>query len=103
MSFTPAENYNAQQQDLISYWQLYTMQYFLQRIEANLSIINAPPNSVVITVVNVTLFQLAAQYYGDATQWPVIANANNLRDPMILKPTKLIIPAWNQQDTGGIL
>lgn len=101
--FVPTENLSAQQTDMQLYWQLYTMQYYLQRIQANIAIINAPPNAIVVQVINTTLFKLAAQYYGDATQWPVIAHANNLIDPMIFGSMTLIIPPWNQQDTGGIL
>lgn len=95
---------NAEQQVLmLKYWQAYTLQFYLQRISANLALINSPPNAVVINVMNTTLFKLAEQYYGDATQWAVIANANGLSDPMINGPTTLLIPPWNQQDTGGIL
>lgn len=101
--FMPSEDLAAQQADMQLYWQLYTLQFYLQRIQANLAIINAPPNAVVVTVMNTTLFKLAALYYGDATQWPVIARANNLTDPMINSPTTIVIPPWNQQDTGGIL
>ncbi len=79
------------------------MQFYLQRMQANIAIINAPPNAVIIQVMNTNLFKLAALYYSDATQWPVIANANGLYDPMINSPTTLVIPPWNQQDTGGIV
>lgn len=102
-TFVPSENEALQSTDQYNYWQLYTLQFYLQRIQANLAIINAPPNAITITVFNTTLFKLAAQYYGDATQWPVIANANNLEDPFITSPITLFIPPWNQQDTGGIL
>ena len=103
MSSSQNPNLTVQSTDMNTYWQLYTMQYYLQRIQANLAIINAPPNATVITAMNTTLYKLAAQYYGDATQWAVIANANNLYDPMITTPKTLIIPIWNQIDTGGIV
>jgi len=102
-NFVPTESLNQQQVDQATYWQLYTLQFYLQRIQANLGIINAPPNAITITVMNTNLFKLAAEYYGDATQWPIIANANNLTDPMINSSRTLFIPPWNQQDTGGIL
>jgi len=102
-TFVPNMNASQQQQDLYTYYQLYTLQFYLQRMQANITLINAPPNALTVTVTNTTLFALAAQYYGDATQWPVIANANNIYDPMITTPTTLLIPPWNQQDTGGIL
>lgn len=97
------ENYYVQQELMYEYWQLYTLQFYLQRIQANLMLINSPPNAITVNVMNTTLFKLAEQYYGDATQWVIIANANGIRDPMILEPTTLLIPPWNQQDTGGIL
>lgn len=97
------EDLNAQQEDMLEYWQLYQVQYFLDRIEANLNLINSAPNSQIITVVGGNLFDLAKQYYGDATQWVLIAKANNLTDPMINGSAQLIIPPWNGVDTGGIL
>lgn len=90
-------------QQMQTYWQLFALKFYLERIQANLAIINAPPNAQTVNVSKTTLFALAAQYYGDATQWGVIANANGLIDPMITQPTTLFIPAWNQIDTGGIL
>ena len=101
--FVPAEDAAAQQADQYSYYQLYTMQYYLQRIQGNLSLINSPPNGTTVTANNTNLFALAAQSYGDAWQWPVIANANGMTDPMITTQTNIFIPPWNQQDTGGIL
>jgi len=102
-TFVPDENASDQQQDMYVYWQLYTIQFYLQRMQANLSLITSPPNALTVTVMNTNLFALAAAYYGDATQWGIIANANGLTDPMIREPTTLLIPPWNQQDTGGIL
>ncbi len=96
-------NADVQAQLMYEYYLLYTLQFYLERMQSNLLLINAPPNATVITVMNTTLFKLAEQYYGDATQWSVIANANNLIDPMITVPTTLLIPPWNQQDTGGII
>lgn len=48
------------------------------------------------------LFQIAAQYLGDATQWNRIAEANGLTDPMIYGLTTLNIPAPNPAAGGGI-
>lgn len=96
-------NLSVQEQNMQTYWELYTLQYYLQRMQANLAIINSPPNAIIVNVVNTTLFQLAAIYYNDATQWPVIANANGLDDPVINGAMTIFIPPWNQVDTGGIL
>lgn len=54
-----------------------------------------------ITIMNANLFALAAQYYNDATQWIVIAQANGLTDPFLAGQMTLIIPA-NTAATGGL-
>jgi hypothetical protein len=42
----------------------------------------------------VTLFQVAASYFGDATQWYRIAQINNIRDPFSFgAPVSLVLPA----------
>jgi hypothetical protein len=57
-----------------------------------------------ILVAGADLFHLAAQYYGDATQWYRIAIANGLVDPLVTGPTSLLIPGPTAQPTnGGIL
>jgi hypothetical protein len=48
------------------------------------------------------LFQVAAQYLGDATQWNRIASLNGLNDPMIYGLVALRIPNVNGQAGGGI-
>jgi len=41
-----------------------------------------------------TLFQVAAKYLGDATQWIRIAQINNLRDPFSIgAPSVVNLPA----------
>ncbi len=92
-----------QSQNMINYWQAYQMQYLLQRIQNNVLLVNTPPNALSITVVGGNLFALAAQYYGDASQWALIAQANNLTDPMIVGEQTLLIPPLNGIDTGGIV
>lgn len=44
------------------------------------------------------LFQVAAQYLGDATQWYLIAECNNMTDPFFNGPIWITIPA---SDPGG--
>lgn len=55
----------------------------------------ANPNPTVATInsVNPNLFSLSQQYYGDASQWQTIANANGLSDPQPLGKYNLTIPA----------
>ena len=45
-----------------------------------------------VTVVNTTLFHVAALYLGDATLWNLIANANGLSDPLIVGTVQLVLP-----------
>lgn len=48
------------------------------------------------------LFQIAAQYLGDATQWIRIAQLNGLSDPMLAGLITLTIPDTDQNAGGGI-
>lgn len=54
-----------------------------------------------ITVAGGTLFAVAAQQLGDATQWIVIAQANGLTDPMLSGVVTLIIPS-GAAPSGGL-
>jgi hypothetical protein len=56
----------------------------------------------VITVAGGNLFALAAKYLNDATQWIRIAQANNLRDPVLNGVVTLTIPPVNAAAGGGI-
>lgn len=98
-----SEPLDQQALDMTTYWQSYQLQFYLQRIQRNLALINSAPNAQVITVIGGNLFALAAQYYGDASQWALIAQANNLTDPNLSGVNTLLIPPLNNQDTGGIL
>jgi hypothetical protein len=55
-----------------------------------------------ITIAGGNLFQLAALYLNDATQWIRIAELNNLSDPMLSGLNTLLIPDVNPNATGGI-
>lgn len=58
-----------------------------------------------ITVAGGNLFQIAAQYLGDASQWNRIAALNGMVDPMLTGVVvTLTIPAVNKAaGNGGIL
>jgi nucleoid-associated protein YgaU len=56
----------------------------------------------VITVAGGNLFQIAAQYLNDATQWIRIAQANGLSDPVISGLQTLVIPPQDASAGGGI-
>jgi len=98
-----AEPLNQMALDMQSYMQLHQLQFYLNRIATNLGLTAVAPNSQLLTVVGANLFQLAAIYYGDATQWALIANANGLVDPIITGQMTLIIPQLNNVNTGGIV
>lgn len=38
-----------------------------------------------------TLDRLAASYYGDSTQWRLIASANDIEDPLALEPGSILV------------
>lgn len=82
----------------------YEMVNLMTNMQTNVDLIAQGANGAIITVNGANLFQLAAQYYGDATLWTAIANANNLTDTVIQPGTVLTItiPA-NTTTSGGIL
>jgi hypothetical protein len=52
------------------------------------------PRSVHVVTVGETLDWIAHKHYGDSTRWRVIADANNIRNPLKIKPgTALKLPA----------
>lgn len=55
-----------------------------------------------VTVAGGTLFEVAAKYYGTATLWNRIAEANGRDDPVIEGLVELTLPS-NPVDNGGIL
>ena len=46
----------------------------------------------IVTWSGTTLFHVASEYLGDATQWPRIAIINNIQDPFLTPPMPLQIP-----------
>jgi nucleoid-associated protein YgaU len=55
-----------------------------------------------ITVAGGSLYQLALQYLGDATQWARIAEVNGLIDPEISGIVTLQLPQVDSSAGGGI-
>jgi nucleoid-associated protein YgaU len=57
-----------------------------------------------ITVAGGNLYQIAAQYLGDPTQWNRIAQLNGLTDPFIIGTVTLKLPPVDASAAnGGIL
>lgn len=55
-----------------------------------------------ITVIGGNLFQIAAQYLGDASQATRIAQLNGLSDFWLTGQTTLILPNIDPSATGGV-
>ena len=55
-----------------------------------------------IRVADTTLFHVAAQQLGDATQWNRIAALNGLTDPLLKGVCVLLIPPYDASLTGGL-
>ena len=67
-------------------------------------VLQQPLTLQVVTVVSGNLFQVAAQYLGDATQWTRIARLNGMTDPFFTGLVVLKIPPVNPAaGTGGLL
>jgi nucleoid-associated protein YgaU len=56
----------------------------------------------VIMVTGGNLFQIAAQYLGDATQWVRIAQLNDISDPWLSGLVTLNLPEIDASAGGGI-
>ena len=57
----------------------------------------------VIVVTGGSLFQIASEYLGDATQWIRIAQLNGLTDPMLQGLVTLRLPTMDATAGGGIV
>jgi hypothetical protein len=56
----------------------------------------------IVRVADTTLFHVAAQELGDATQWNRIAMLNGLSDPMLSGVVELLLPPYDASVTGGL-
>lgn len=71
------------------------------RIASNLTLTSGSSSTMTVTQTGGTLFDLAAQHYGDPTQWVAIAQANNLTTPYLDGINTIKIPVQTN-NTGGI-
>lgn len=69
---------------------LYGASASLGRVATNL--VDVTSGGARITTAGGDLYTLAAQAYGDESQWPVIARANGLTDPLLTGVNNLTIP-----------
>lgn len=56
-----------------------------------------------ISVVGGTLFRIALEQLGDATQWIRIAQLNGISDPWLSGPVTLQLPARDTKAGGGVV
>lgn len=71
---------------------------------ATTPVLQSPITLQTVTLLSGNLFQVAAQYLGDASQWNRIARLNGMTDPFFTGYTVLKIPAVNPNaSNGGIL
>lgn len=71
------------------------------RMQGNLGGIISSQQTRTDTVAGGTLFDLAAKWYGDASKWTFIAQANGLTDPQVTGVQVLQIPT-TAPATGGV-
>lgn len=83
--------------------QLYNLQSVLGRMSTNLN--TASTTGQTVSVAGGNLQQIAAQQFGDATAWTLIAKANGLKDPQVTGLKTLAIPPAPPagQPVGGVL
>ncbi len=79
---------------------LYNLQALTGRMGGNLGNLNTSGQTV--TQAGGDLYSLASNQYGDASEWALLARANNLSDPSLIGVNNLIIPATTG-GSGGIL
>nr|WP_077813704.1 hypothetical protein [Acetobacter aceti] len=58
--------------------------------------------TIIVSASDISLWHIAAQYLGDATQANRIMSLNGLTDTWILGITTLILPAYDLSQGGGI-
>jgi hypothetical protein len=58
-------------------------------------------NQNILVQSGTTLFHVAAQYLGDATEWYRIAQVNNIADPFLSQMTYLVLPSLRASGGQG--
>lgn len=56
-----------------------------------------------VTVAGGTLFRVALDWLGDATQWVLVAQLNGLSDPMLSGLSTLRLPPVDPNAGGGVV
>lgn len=97
------DNADVVSKDFLNLADAYLLEAFLLQIQRNIVLISKGSDGKNIIINGGNLYQLASQYYGDATLWTTIAKANGLVDPFIYpgEAMSLVIPAQTT-DTDGV-
>jgi hypothetical protein len=80
---------------------LYQIDASLGRISTNLSADGV--SGKLVTMAGGDLYHVAADQYGDASAWPIIARANGLSDPVLKGVQTLTIPEKPNASPDGVL
>jgi hypothetical protein len=72
---------------------LYGISSVAARMQSNLALTGSAATAKTVTVSGGTLYDVAAQHYGDGSKWQAIAQANGLTDPNLTGINTLTIPA----------
>lgn len=75
--------------------QVVAMNNAAKRLGDLLNRLAQPPFVTTLKTINANVFQIASEYYGDVNVWPQIAEANNLREPLIAGARDLQLPPIN--------
>ncbi len=56
-----------------------------------------------VSAADVSLFNVAARVWGDATAWLALADANGIQDPFLSGgPVTITVPDWDPSFSGGV-
>lgn len=90
----------AQTSTMVQLPMLYDVNSLMGRMLTNLAAVNASGAQTVVA--GGDLYRLAADAYGDPNEWPTIARANGLVDPVLTGVQTILIPP-SGQGVDGIL
>lgn len=96
------DNADVVSQDFLNLADAYLLEALLIQIQRNIVLISKGSDGKNIVINGGNLYQLASQYYGDATLWTTLAKANGLVDPFIYPGVamNLVIPAQTTNTDG---
>jgi hypothetical protein len=102
---------NGQAENEIFLSNLYNLKSILEGMQQNINLLVSGSQGQNLTQSSGNLFAMAAQYYGDATLWGTLVQANiseildenGFINPNIVGINTLLFPPAPTQPTGGII